>query len=53
MNGLPKYVASTAPQEAEWNASVIKGDVAKEVAKLKQQPARTSWLPGAGSRSAR
>ena len=38
MNSLPKYVASTTLHEAEWNASLIKGDVAEEIARLKQQP---------------
>ena len=49
MNGLPKYVASTTPQEAEWNASVIKGDVTKEVAKLKQQPDQNLLVAGSGA----
>jgi len=40
MNGLPKFVASTTLAEPlEWNnSSLIKGDVAQEVARLKQQP---------------
>ena len=38
MNGLPKYVVSTTLQDLEWNNSrSIKGDVAQEVAKLKEQ----------------
>jgi dihydrofolate reductase len=38
-NTMPKYVASTTLGEGEWNNStVIKGDVAKEVSKLRQQP---------------
>lgn len=38
MNSLPKYVVSTTLTRAEWNNShVIKGDVADEVVKLKQQ----------------
>jgi dihydrofolate reductase len=37
-NNMPKYVVSTTLAEAEWNNStLIEGDVAGEVAKLKQQ----------------
>jgi dihydrofolate reductase len=38
MNSMPKYVATTTLDELEWsNSTPIKGDVAEEVAKLKQQ----------------
>jgi dihydrofolate reductase len=45
MNGYPKYVVSmTLEEPLEWNnATLIKGDVAEEIDKLKRQPARTSW----------
>jgi dihydrofolate reductase len=37
-NTMPKYVVSSTLDEAEWNNStVLKGDVADEVSKLKQE----------------
>src|SRR6266702_3555865 len=38
INSMPKYVASTTLTQMEWNASLIKGDLAEEVSRLKQQP---------------
>ncbi|MGI5271546.1 dihydrofolate reductase family protein [Nonomuraea sp. CA-218870] len=38
MNAMPKYVASRTLTETTWNATLIQGDVAEEVAKLKEQP---------------
>lgn len=38
MNSMPKYVASRTLTQMEWNASLIKGDLAEEVSRLKQQP---------------
>jgi dihydrofolate reductase len=38
-NGMRKYVVSSTLDEPEWNNSqVIRGDVAAEVAKLKEEP---------------
>ena len=38
INAMPKYVASRTLQEPlTWNATLIKGDVAEEIGKLKQQ----------------
>jgi dihydrofolate reductase len=37
-NTMPKYVVSSTLEEPEWNNStVLKGDIAEEVAKLKQE----------------
>jgi dihydrofolate reductase len=37
MNSMPKYVVSSTLQKAEWNNStILRGDVAESVAKLKQ-----------------
>ena len=38
INGMPKYVASRTLDEATWNATILPGDVADEVAALKEQP---------------
>ncbi|MEA2254067.1 MAG: hypothetical protein QOG35_112 [Solirubrobacteraceae bacterium] len=38
MNGMPKYVVSSTLEQAEWsNSTVLRGDVAEEVRKLKEQ----------------
>jgi len=38
LNSLPKYVVSSTLDDADWNNStVLKGDVVKEVSKLKQE----------------
>jgi dihydrofolate reductase len=38
LNSLPKYVVSSTLEDPDWNNStVLKGDVVKEVAKLKQE----------------
>ncbi len=38
LNSMPKYVVSSTLEDPEWNNStVLKGDVAKEVSKLRQE----------------
>ena len=46
INSMPKYVASTTLTEMEWNASLIKGDLAEEVSRLKQQPGQDMLVFG-------
>ncbi|MBB6671935.1 dihydrofolate reductase family protein [Cohnella nanjingensis] len=48
MNSMPKYVASKTLAQAEWNATLIRGDLAQEVAKLKEQPGRDLLVVGSG-----
>ena len=49
LNRTPKYVASTTLKDLEWrNSSLIEGDVADEVAQLKQQPGGNIAVLGSG-----
>jgi dihydrofolate reductase len=48
INALPKHVASRSQPEMKWNATLIKGDVAEEVAKLKDQPGQNILKYGTG-----
>ncbi len=47
MNNQRKYVVSNTIQSADWvNTTLIRGDAAAEVAKLKQQPGRDIVISG-------
>ena len=48
INSMPKYVASRTLKDATWNATVLKGDLAEEVAKLKQEGGGTLLKYGTG-----
>jgi len=48
LNSLPKYVASRTLTETTWNSTLIQGDVAEEVARLKEQPGRNILKWGTG-----
>src|SRR5438876_9167914 len=48
MNSMPKFVASRTLHEAEWNASIIEGDLGDEVAKLKEQTGADLLIYGSG-----
>jgi len=50
MNGMPKYVVSTTLTDGEWNNStVIKGDIAAEVSRLKQEPGQNILIYGSSA----
>jgi len=46
MNKMPKYVASRTLTKAEWNATIITGEVSEAVAKLKEKPDQNLLLYG-------
>lgn len=48
VNSLPKFVASRTLNETTWNAALIRGEVAEEVAKLKQMPGKGLIKYGTG-----
>ncbi|XVQ15442.1 dihydrofolate reductase family protein [Spirillospora sp. CA-255316] len=48
MNAIPKYVASRTLKEATWNATIIEGDVAEEVARIKKLPGQNILKYGTG-----
>jgi dihydrofolate reductase len=49
MNALPKFVASRSLKEPlAWNGRLLKGDLAEEVANLKEQPGQDLLIYGSG-----
>jgi len=49
LNTLPKYVASRTLDRVEWNNStLLQGDVASEIRKLKDRPGRELQVHGSG-----
>jgi dihydrofolate reductase len=50
MNNVTKYVVSTTLKKAEWNNStLIKGDIAEEITKLKKQSGKDIAVLGSGA----
>lgn len=49
MNSTPKYVASRTLHDVEWqNSTLIEGDVAEEVARMKEEPGKNIAVLGSG-----
>src|SRR5258707_15473259 len=49
INRMPKYVASrTLKEPLQWNATLMKGDIAEEIRKLKQEPGKSLLQYGVG-----
>src|SRR5882757_6199941 len=48
MSKMPKFVPSTTLHEGRWNGTVLKGDIAKEISKLKEQPGKSIMRYGNG-----
>src|SRR3981081_2388465 len=48
MNSMPKFVASNTLDKGDWNATIINGDLATEVAKLKGAPGDDLLIYGSG-----
>jgi dihydrofolate reductase len=47
LNGLPKYVVSSTLEDPDWNNStVLKGDVVKEISKLREELDGEIVVPG-------
>lgn len=48
INAMPKYVASDTLTEVSWNATILRGDVADQLARLKRQPGKNIVKYGTG-----
>jgi dihydrofolate reductase len=50
LNGLPKYVVSNRLRSVDWNNStIVKGNIAAEVARLKELPGHELQVHGSGT----
>lgn len=49
LKAMPKYVFSSKLKAAEWNATILRGDVVDEVTKLKQQDGGPLLILGHGA----
>ena len=49
INAMPKHVASRTLEAADWNATILEGDAAEAVAKLKERPGENLLKFGSGA----
>ncbi|MFE0646970.1 dihydrofolate reductase family protein [Streptomyces sp. NPDC059534] len=49
MNSIPKYVATTTLDTAEWNAVLLQGDLTEQVARLKAEPGEDLLVYGSAT----
>ena len=49
MNSMPKFVASRTLSEPEWNATIVQGDAAEAVRKLKDEDGGDLLIYGSGN----
>jgi dihydrofolate reductase len=49
MNSMPKFVASRTLSDAEWNASIIQGDLGSTIRKLKDEDGGDLLIYGSGT----
>jgi dihydrofolate reductase len=48
MNSLPKYVASTTLSDLTWNATLLQGNLAEALSRLKQEDGQNILVFGSG-----
>ena len=46
INTVKKYVVSSTPDRVDWNAELLRGDLAKAVQRLKQEPGKGLFVGG-------
>jgi dihydrofolate reductase len=49
INAMKKYVLSTTLRETTWNATLLEGDAAEEITRLKRQPGKDLIKYGTGN----
>jgi dihydrofolate reductase len=46
IHGAKKYVVSSTLENVDWNAELVRGDLAQEILRLKQEPGEGLWVGG-------